>query len=207
MNPTLGKRIKLYPRTIFTVLDDRKKTITNGIIVDGAIEEAKEIMKFLYSIDWNDKYKNVNFVPFRASVSLTLKDQKKAVEFHNNYLNSTHRKIVKVANPLVEYTTDNGENISFRNWLLQSQLHGESMIDGVELMKDGVVRIIYDKKFQQGVDFIMKTLQQNAIEAFGEKIAKEMLGEDHDVLTHFNSDMEDQHAEKLKAIWNGKQFS
>ena len=127
------------------------------------------------------------------------------MEYHNNYLNSTHRKIVKVANPLVEYTTDNGENISFRNWLLQSQLHGESMIDGVESMKDGVVRIIYDKKFQQGVDFIMKTLQQNAIEAFGEKIVKEMLGEDHDVLTHFNSDMEDQHAEKLKAIWNGKQ--
>lgn len=204
LEPTLGNRIKLYPRTIFTATDDGKKTITNAIIIDGAVEEAKDIMKFLYSIDWNEKYKNVNFVPFRTSNRLTLKDQKKAMEFHNNYLNSTYRKIVKEANPFVEYTTDAGENISFSKWLLQSQLHGANMIDGVEMIKDGVVRIIYDKIHQEGIDFIMKTLKENAVDAFGEKISKDMLGDDFNVITHFNSELEDQYASKLKAVWTNK---
>ena len=35
-------------------------------------------------------------------------------------------------------------------------------------MKDGLVQIIYNKDDQVGVDFIMKTLKENAIEAFGE---------------------------------------
>ena len=30
--------------------DSGKKTITNGIIIDGALEAAKDIMSFLYSI-------------------------------------------------------------------------------------------------------------------------------------------------------------
>ena len=103
------------------------------------------------------------------------------------------------------HTTDDVEQISFRAWLLQSQLHCQSMIDGVELAKDGIVRLIYDKKFQQGVDFIMKTLQQNVKDAFGKKIAHTILGDDYDIVTHFDSELEDQHAEKLKSTWQGKQ--
>lgn len=182
--------------------DNGKKTITNGIIIDGALEEAREIMTFLYSIKWSEKYRNVNFVPFRTSQNFTVKDQKRAMEHHNNYLNSTYRKLVKVQNPDVDYQSEDGDTISFKNWLTQSQLHGSHMIDGVEKMKDGIVRIIYDKKHQQGVDYIMTHLRDNAVDAFGEKVANEMLGEDFDVVTHFSSELEDQHADKIKATWN-----
>ena len=112
-NPEIGKLIKIYHRTIFVIDDKGEKTITNDIIVDGAIEEAKAIMKFLYSLDWSYQYKDVSFVPFRTSVSLTVHDQKQAMEFHNNYLHSTYQKIVKVANPHTQYDCD-GEQISFR---------------------------------------------------------------------------------------------
>lgn len=205
MNPEIGKMIKLYPRTIF-VIDKAtgKKTITNAIIIDGAFESSKDIMKFLYSINWETKYMNTNFVPFRTSTTLPTDDQKQAMEYHNNYLNSTYRTIVKVANPTMQFEIDDGEKISFKNWLLQSKLHGVQMIQGVETMKDGMVRIIYDKQHQEGVDFIMKTLKDNAVDAFGEEIAINMLGDDFDVVTYFNSELEDQHAQKLKSSWQGK---
>ena len=206
-DPAIGKLIKIYPRTIFVIDDKGKKTITNGIIIDGAIEEAKSVMKFLYSLDWSDQYKEVNFVPFRASAALTVNDQKQAMEFHNNYLNTTYRKIVKVANPNTQYECGEDEKISFREWLMQSKLHGKHMIEGVESMKDGLVRIIYNKQDQKGVDFIMNTLKDNAVEAFGEETAIDMLGDDFNIITHFNSELEDQHASKIKSSWKGKPTS
>lgn len=162
-------------------------------------------MKYLYSIDWSGRYKDASFVPFRTSASLTDHDQKQAMEYHNNYLHSTYRKLVKVANPTHEYECDDGEMISFRSWLIQSQLHGIKMVEGVETMKDGLVRIIYNKDNQEGVDFIMKTLRENAIAAFGEENAINMLGDDFDIVTHFNSELEDEHAHKIKSSWQGKQ--
>lgn len=205
IDPAIGKLIKIYPRTIFVADDKGRKTITNGIIIDGALEEAKAIMKYFYSIDWDEKYKDVSFVPFRTSASLTVMDQKQAMEYHNNYLHSTYRKLVQVANPAREYVCDDGEKISFREWLLQSKLHGINMIEGVESMKEGLVRIIYNKQNQEGVDFIMKTLKENAIAAFGEENAIEMLGDDFNIVTHFNSELEDQYAQKIKTSWEGKQ--
>ena len=181
-----------------------KKTITNAVIIDGAIKEANEIMKLLYSIKWEDRYKNVSFVPFRASQTLTTNDQKEAMEFHSDYLNSTYRKLVRIANPNKQYEIE-GEKITFREWIIQSQLHGQHMIDGVETMKDDIVRIIYDKKIQKGVDYIMNNLQNNVLEVFGETIADDMLGDDYDIVTHFSSDLEDQHAQKIKSAWQGKQ--
>ena len=47
------EKIKLYPRTIFTVDEKGSKTITNAIIIDGALEHSKSIMEFLYNIKWN----------------------------------------------------------------------------------------------------------------------------------------------------------
>lgn len=206
MIDNIGSKIKLYPRTIFTVDDDGKKTITNAIIIEGAIEHSKDIMKFLYKIKWDTKYKNVNFVPFRTSSNFTKQDQKTAMQYHNNYLHNTYRKLVRIANPLHEYETEDGEKISFRMWLKQSQLHGANMIDGVELMKDGIVRIIYDKKHQQGVDYMMSTLRENAFEAFGEDIANDMLGDDFDIVTRFDSELEDQHTTRIKDTWERKKF-
>ena len=75
----IGPKLKLYPRTIFTVDDSGKKTITNGIIIDGALEDAKEIMEFLYSINWSKRYKNVQFVPFRTSNTFSKYDQREAM--------------------------------------------------------------------------------------------------------------------------------
>ena len=72
------------------------------------------------------------------------------------------------------------------------------MIEGVESMKDDMVRVIYNKKNQKGVDFIVQHLQENVIAAFGEKIANEMLGENFDVITQYGSEMEHQHAMKIK---------
>ena len=201
---TIGSKVKLYPRTIFTVDDDGKKTIKNAIIIDGAIEDAKTIMEFLYSIDWDEHYKGANFVPFRTSDTLSKKYQKEAMECHNDYLHSTYRKLVRIANTLKDYELDDGECISFRNWLLQSKLLGVQMIEGVETMKDGIVRIVYNKKNQQGVDYIMNNLQENFNAAFGEEITEEMLGDDFDVVTKFNSELEDQHAQKIKSFGSNK---
>ena len=204
INNTVSSKIKVYPRTIFTVNGEGKKNITNAVIIDGALEDAKEIMKFLYSIDWDKKYRDVSFVPFRSSQTLTKQDQKEAMEYHNNYLHCTYRKLVKIANPTKVYALEEGISISFRDWLLQSKLHEKQMIQGVETMKDGIVRIIYDKDNQTGVDYIMETLKENTIEAFGTDIAMEMLGEDFELITHFNSELEDQHATKIKSAWKGK---
>ena len=116
-------------------------------------------MKFIYNIDWGSKYKDTNFVPFKTSHNLTKQDHKKAMEYHHNYLHSTYRKLVRIANPVKEYETEDGDTISFRNWLMQSKLHGVSMISGVESMKDEIVRIIYNKTHQKGVDYIMSNLE------------------------------------------------
>ena len=203
----IGPKIKLHPRTIFTVDESGKKTITNGIIIDGAVEDAKEIMTFLYSIDWSKQYGNATFVPFRTSASLTKSDQDKAMEFHKNYLHNTFRKLVRIANPTDVFEVENGINISFRTRLLQSQLHGVSMIQGVEKMKDGIVRIIYHKDNQTGIDSIMDTLRENIIDAFGHAVAKSILGDDFELVSHYGSEMEDQHTAKIKSAWEGKLIS
>ena len=201
----IGQKIKMYPRTIFTVDDDGKKTITNAIIIDGAIEDAKTIMTFLYSkIKWSDRYPGATFVPFRTSATLTKADQRTAMEYHNNYLHSTYRKLVRVANPTTNYELEDGEVTTFRDWLIQSKLHGANMIKGVETMKDDIVRIIYNKKHQAGVDFIMSTLQENVIEAFGKTIADEMLGPNFDIVTPLDSEMEDVHVQQIKSVWQGQ---
>ena len=201
----IGEKIKLYPRTIFTVDNDGKKTITNAIIIDGAIEDAKTIMTFLYSkIKWSDRYPGATFVPFRTSATLTKADQRTAMEYHNNYLHSTYRKLVRVANPTTNYELEDGEVTTFRDWLIQSKLHGANMIKGVETMKDDIVRIIYNKKHQAGVDFIMSTLQENVIEAFGKTIADEMLGPNFDIVTPLDSEMEDVHVQQIKSVWQGQ---
>ena len=57
--------IKIYPRTIFTVNEKGVKTITNAIIIDGALEHSKKIMEFLYNVDWRSAYTHTSFVPFR----------------------------------------------------------------------------------------------------------------------------------------------
>ena len=46
----------------------------------------------------------------------------------------------------------------------------------------------------------------NVVEAFGEKIAYEMLGESFDIITKYSSEMEHQHAMKIKSVWEGKRF-
>ena len=81
------------------------------------------------------------------------------------------------------------------------------MIEGVETMKDGIVRIIYNKQNQLGVDYIMNNLQDNVFAAFGDTIAKEILGDDFDIVTKLDSELETQHTTKLKSAWHGKQIS
>ena len=202
----LMKKIKLYPRTIFTVDDHGAKTITNAIVVDGSLEHSKQIMEFLYKIEWDKRYKNVSFVPFRTSNILTKDDQKQAMQYHNNYLNNTYRKLIRIANPDKQYKCEDDAMISFRQWLIQSQLHGKQMIQGVETMKDDIVRLIYNKHDQKGVDFITQNLRQNVIEAFGNDIADDMLGADFDIVTRFDNEMEEQHATKIKYAWQGKKL-
>lgn len=46
----------------------------------------------------------------------------------------------------------------------------------------------------------------NVVEAFGEKIAYEMLGESFDIITKYSSEMEHQHAMKIKSVREGKTF-
>ena len=52
----------------------------------------------------------------------------------------------------------------------------------------------------------MSNLEENAIAAFGEEIAGEILGEDLDIVTRFDSELENQHADKIKNVWSGKQI-
>ena len=203
----VGHKIKLYPRTIFAVDDSGKKTITNGIIIDGALEAAKDIMSFLYSIKWDERYKNAQFVPFRTSNTFSKTDQRDAMEYHNNYLHSTYRKLVRISKPTTIFQLDNGEKIDFRTWLIQSSLHEINMIEGVEKMKDGIVRIIYNSENQTGVDYIMDNLKENVIEAFGNDIAHEILGDDFEMVTQYSSEMEEQYAQKIKQAWKGKHIN
>ena len=128
-------------------------------------------MKFLYSVPWETEYRRAQFVPFRQSETFTSEDQKKAMEFNNEYLHSTYRKIVRIEKPLKEITLENGNPITFREWLVSGELHNMQMIDGVEDIKKGLVRVIYNKKYQKGVDYIMENLYENMCDAFGDEVA------------------------------------
>lgn len=125
-------------------------------------------MKFLYSVQWENEYRHAQFIPFRQSDSFTSDDQKKAMEFHNEYLHSTYRKIVKIADPHLELRFEDGEPTTFEEWLVKSELHGQHMIDGVEDIKEGLVRIIYNKKIQKGVDYILEQLYKTMCDLFGD---------------------------------------
>ena len=200
----MKEKIKIYPRTIYSAGTGAKKTITNAIVIEGASEHAREIMKFLYSVPWETEYRGAQFVPFRQSETFTSEDQKKAMEFNNEYLHSTYRKIVRIEKPLKEITLENGNPITFREWLVSGELHNMQMIDGVEDIKKGLVRVIYNKKHQKGVDYIMENLYENMCDAFGDEVAEDILGDEFDVVTQYNNEMEDSHAEKIKAAWGDR---
>ena len=75
------------------------------------------------------------------------------------------------------------------------------MIEGVENMNDNLVRVVYNKSHQKGVDYIMENLEDNVIDAFGEEFGDEILGNDIGIVNKFSSEIENQHTERIKSMY------
>ena len=138
------------------------------------MEIKDEFLEFMYTHDWTGRYNQLTFVPYKSNEIFTPSMQAAMVESHNKYLISITRKIIKVSNARVEYETNEG-NITFQDWLASSKVGGDSVITGVEVAPDNIVRIIYKKEDMHVMASVFAELYDNVVQSFGKGVAEILL--------------------------------
>ena len=72
--PQLRGKLGIYQKTEWKRNEKREWIITPAIVVDGEFEVKDEAMIFLYIHQFQGRYKNVPFVPYKSNEHLTAND-------------------------------------------------------------------------------------------------------------------------------------
>lgn len=174
--PTLKNKLDIYQKQIYNWTEDNKKVITVGIVVDGDFKVKDETFRFLFEHKWSGRYKNVTFIPYRTNEVLTKQDQIALMVSHNEFLKSLARIIIDANNPTQDHDVGT-HNISFQSWLYQSTINQQHLIQGVEIVKDVVVRVFFNSGDTAAVKHAIHNLFKKVVHVFGSDIANSMLDE------------------------------
>ena len=77
----------------------------------------KQVLDFLYNIEWSDKYELVNFIPWHTSADFSKTDQVEAIRDHNEYMSILESEILKIKHPDAVLQNDGYNEIKFTKWL------------------------------------------------------------------------------------------
>ena len=144
---------------------------------------------FLFSHEWDGRYENVSFVPYKSNEVFTREDQMNMMISNNVYQANLARIILKVKDASAEHDLGD-EQLSFQDWLFHTTIGGKELIKGVEVAPDDVVRVLFEVADADVVKSTIHNLYQHIVATFGEKIASSMIDENSLQRAKSSSDIE-----------------
>ena len=202
--PNLRGKLDIYQKQIYNWTEDKKRVITVGIVLDGDISVKNEAFKFLYEHKWQGRYDQISFIPYKTNEVLTKEDQTALIISNNKYNKSLARIIIDVNKPTQEHMINN-QYVTFQNWLYSTTVNNIHMILGVEIVKENVVRVFFDKENLTSVKHAIHNLYQVAESKFGSTITSSMLDEIKLRKAKSSNEIEIQYANRLKQITGNPQ--
>ena len=178
-NIKLMEKISIYPRKVWSdSSEEKEKTKTNAIVIDGCFHHKDEILRHLCSYKWEGPYKNVTFVPFKVNEVLTKRHQQKAMQEQNVFLRDTWSKILNVKGSInLLECQKTQKKFTFLQWLKLCEIHGKRLLQGVEYISNEKVRIIYNKDKEYDVCNMLTYLFPAIEDQFGKVVAESLLGD------------------------------
>ena len=197
--PNIQGKLTIYRKEIFHWDDDRKKFKAQAIVLDGAIESKDEILSFLYEHQWQGRYQDVVFVPYKTNESFNPRAFINMIIKQDEYIKSLDRVIINVNEPQVERTVGNTK-CTFQSWLYNATISDRRLITGVETAPKNLLRVLCEKNDRYEVERAMHQLYEQTVATFGQEIADTML--DKAALRKIKSahGVEMQHSKKLIAL-------
>ena len=197
--PHLKGKLDIYQKQIYNWTKDKKRVFTVGIVLDGDLAVKNEAFKFLFEHKWSGRYSQISFIPYKTNEVLTKEDQTALIVSNNKYNKSLARIIIEVKNPTETHMID-GQQITFQDWLYSSTINNVHMILGVEVIKENVIRVFFDKGDLMGVKNAIHNLYTVAESKFGVELTKKMINEASLKKAKSSNETELQHANKIKQI-------
>ena len=197
--PNLKGKLDIYQKQIYNWTAEKKRVFTVGIVLDGDLEVKNEAFKFLYEHKWGERYDQISFIPYKTNEVLTKEDQTALIISNNKFNKSLARIIIDVKNPTTEHMIEN-QPTTFQNWLYRTTINNVHLILGVEIIKENVVRVFFDKGDLNQVKHAIHNLYKVAEMKFGASITSNMLDETRLRKAKSSNETEIQYANKLKQI-------
>ena len=197
--PDFKDRLDIYQKKVWKWNNKKEKIITLAIVIDGDFDIKDQVFDFLFSHKFQGRYKNVTFVPYSTNDDFSHEDQIRLLISNNEYQANLSRMILKVRNANTKYDID-GEKISFQDWLAETTIDGQKVIQGVEVAPDDVVRVLFHKDDANVVRDAIHDLYGFAEEVFGPELASKMLDENNLRRAKLSVDSERAYSQKLKTI-------
>ena len=146
-NPDLQDKIHIYAKTIWrTNPDEKTRTITEAMVVDGAIEKKDEILMALFNMKWAYPYMNAKFIPFKLSSQFNEFHQTKAMKLQNQYLHSIRGKVIVAKNTEQKFQSIQGDQeLTLSQWLQSVSTEEKRLFVLAEDMTKQNIRIVYTK--------------------------------------------------------------
>ena len=132
----------------------------------------KQVLDFLYNIEWSDKYELVNFIPWHTSADFSKTDQVEAIRDHNEYMSILESEILKIKHPDTVLHNDGYNEIKFTKWLESKTYMDINLFYTVEKIGTVDVLIAYPKENAKTISNMIEQLHQILEEDF-----------DHDAVT------------------------
>ena len=152
--PDLKDMITVYAKEVYYYRADNSKIKAYAVAIDGSWEKQTEIVGFLYSHDWEGRYENVTYVPYKTNHFFTKEDQVRMIASQNAFDHSITKYVIKASNCRTMYPTFEDE-VTFQDRLINILIAGRRLIIGVEVALNNIVRVILKKEHKDEVVCLM----------------------------------------------------
>ena len=201
----LKQDIHLAPGKVFKTLKDDKKTqiITDGLRVEVTFERREAVLQALFSLKWEKgPYNKSCFVPYRVNDHYTDGMQAKFIKQQQIYVKNTKQHVFRMKAPKweIENRTD-GKTTTFKQWIQNSKVNNEKIVDSLEVGNDEYVRIVYHERYDEGIKVLMRNLQDATEKTFGMEIKNKLFSiTNGGPITSSLAALEENYAQKLEKV-------
>ena len=175
---SMAEKIHIYPRKFYdNTTENYTKTDTEIVVIDGSFDDKKDVLDFVYNIEWDDKYSTINFIPWQTSNDFTKSDQVDAIRNHNEYMSNLKSEVLKMKNPGTALQTADIGDLTFASWLDSKTIEEKRIFYCVEKIGAVEVLISYPIANKNIVDQLINQIPQILEDDFGSDAATRVFGE------------------------------
>ena len=174
--PHLKGRILVYKKELYHWDKENGKVTTVCIVIDADLELKHELMSFLRSHKWTERYTGVSFIPHKTNEVYTARHKVEMYKRQNEWASNLKRIIINVSGAQDVHKIGE-KSINFQNWLYETAFGGKRVITGVEVAPKKVVRILFHQQHRYDVENIIQNLFKVTSEHFGYDLTSSMLDE------------------------------